>query len=222
MWAAPLLVLAGCVHERVKALVTVPAGAMAAGPAGPASVPPREREAYRRRADTTATLASASADGWDSLAPGGEGAVASSGAFERGPAVKTSAAPPAHARLAPGASLEQRAREAFLNALTTIDAESATVYLAPGYASEASLAGAAVTEDRASRRTADGSAVLTIRRLTVRARRVTLVVRSDGLLDVQVAARGAVSLRSDQPASVVEETGLRSLLLRNDGYVPLR
>jgi hypothetical protein len=37
-----------------------------------------------------------------------------------------------------------------------------------------------------------------------------------------VSARGDVSFRSDQAASVVEERGLRSLLLRNDGYVPLR
>jgi len=214
--AATLLALAGCVHQRERALVTVPAGALAAGPAGPASVPPREREAYRRQADSTAVLASAAASGWDSLPPRGESVPA------RAAPVKASAAPPAHARMAPGASLEQRARETFLAAETTIDAESATVYLPPAYAGEASLAGAAVADAGAGRRTADGSAVLTVRRLTVRARRVTLVVRSDGLPDVQVAARGAVSLRSDQPASVVEETGLRSLLLKNDGYVPLR
>ena len=220
--SAAALALAGCVHERGKALVTVPAGAMAQGPAGPASVPPREREAFRRAADRSATLVSASVDGWDPLPPRGESADASVAALPREAPVKTSAAPRAHARLAPGASLEQRARETFLDAETTIDAESATVYLPPAYASEASLAGAAVTEDQAGRRTADGSAALTVRRLTVRARRVTLVIRSDGLADVQVTARGAVSLRSDQPASVVEETGLRSLFLRNDGYVPLR
>ena len=64
--------------------------------------------------------------------------------------------------------------------------------------------------------------MLTVRNLTVRARRVTLVLRPEAGADFQVSARGAASLHSDQPSSLLEETGLRSLLLKNDGYVPLR
>ena len=37
-----------------------------------------------------------------------------------------------------------------------------------------------------------------------------------------VSARGSVTFRSDQPSSVLTEAGLRTLLLKNDKYVPLR
>ncbi len=47
-------------------------------------------------------------------------------------------------------------------------------------------------------------------------------MQAEGAPDLQLSARGNVSLRSDQPASVIDETGLQSLLLRNDGYTPLR
>jgi hypothetical protein len=111
-------------------------------------------------------------------------------------------------------------REKYLASQTTIDAEQATVYLPAAFSPEAFLTGAAVAEESAGRRVATGDAVLVVRRLTVRARRLTLVVRSEE--DVQVTARGDVSFVTFQGSATLAERGLRSLLVRNDGYTPLR
>jgi len=138
-----------------------------------------------------------------------------------GPAVVRAAAPPAHRPIAATTSLEEVAREKFLVATTTVAAQRATLYVPAAYAAEVSLAGATVTDDAPGRRTATGSGVATLRRLTVRAGQVTVVVR-EGNPDVQLTARGDVSLRSDQPASLLDEAGLRGLFLKNDGYTPLR
>jgi hypothetical protein len=92
----------------------------------------------------------------------------------------------------------------------------------PALAREATLTGAQVVEEGPGRRVATGNAVLTLRRLTVRAARLTLVARDDGAPDVSLSARGRVSFHADLPASVIDERDLKSLLLRNDGYTPLR
>ena len=224
--AAGVVLLSGCVHERSKEIVRVPEGALSRGVGGPSTVPPRERVAVERAEKS---------DGWDALPARSEGvpaggqaaatmadAVPMTAFISASAEVKTSAAPRAHAKWAPGATAAQMAREKFLNAITTIDAEKVTVYVPAEYAAEVGLVGASVVHDGPGRRTASGSAVLTLRRLTVRARRLTVSVKAESGGDFQVSARGAVSLESDQPSSLLSESGVRQLLLKNDGYVPLR
>jgi hypothetical protein len=139
-----------------------------------------------------------------------------------GPAHEVAGPYAGHRPLEAGVSLEQALREKFLNALTTVEAEKATLYLPPALAAQARLTGANVVEEAPGRRVATGSAVLVLRRLTVRAARLTLVARDDGTPDVSLHARGRVTFHADLPASVIEERDLKSLILRNDGYTPLR
>lgn len=183
----------------------------------PASVPVEPGEAFR-----TAVAAPEASEPTPIVtvarAPSDDGGVR----VERGPRTGTSSAAPAHRALPAGMSLERIAKEKFLAADTQIRAEKVTLYVPASYAAEASLTGASVVDEGSGRRTAVGGARLVLRRLTIHAERLTLVAKSDPAADVQLSARGDVSLRSDQPASIVEESGLRSLLLRNDGYTPLR
>ena len=207
--------LAGCVTERTKAepvriregalAGAVPAGSRGSG-RGTASVVPVGK-AVRPAVGAAAPAAAPAAS-----APVGVVRTVAAGA----------AAPPAPRPRPAGRSLGDVAREKFLSSATTIDAEKATVTLPPDLAAEARLEGTTVTSESPTRRVAAGVAVLTLRRLTVRARRLVLSTREDGASDVQVSARGNASLRSDQPASVLEESGLKALLLTNDGYMPLR
>jgi hypothetical protein len=244
--AALALALAGCVHEREKVVGIVPEGALA-----PPSARDRadresswsERAFGRRRgrgaeaatADGGAprwgreTVAAPRAETASFRAPTDAGstpafataAVEAPGRSTPEPAVARTAAPAAHRAIAATTSLEDVAREKFLVATTTIAAQRATLYVPAAYAAEISLTGATVSDDAPGRRTATGTGVVTLRRLTVKAAQVTVVVR-DGNPDVQLTARGDVSLHSDQPASVLDETGLRSLFLKNDGYTPFR
>jgi outer membrane murein-binding lipoprotein Lpp len=205
------MLLAGCVTERTKpGPVTVREGALAG------AVPAASQRAERGSAAVVAAERAAERP------PAPAAARATPAAVVRTPPAGSAAAPPAHRPLAAGRTLEDVARERFLEATTTIDAEKATITVPARYAAEATLSGTTTREDGPGRRVAEGVAVLSLRRLTVRARRIVLVARDDGGSDVQISARGNVVLKSDQPASVVEETGLRSLLLTNDGYVPLR
>ena len=137
------------------------------------------------------------------------------------PPVVRAAAPPAHRPIAATTSLADVAREKFLASVTEVGAQRATLYVPAAYAAEVSLTGATVSDDAPGRRTATGSAVATLRHLTVRGAQVTVVVR-EGDPDLQLTARGDVSLRSDPPASALDETGLKALFLKNDGYTPLR
>ena len=120
--------------------------------------------------------------------------------------IVVSDAGPAHRPIPAGETLEERERTKFLSSTTEVSADRVTLYVPRAMAGEVSREGATVAR---------------LRRLTVRAVRLSIVVR-DGNPDVQLTARGSVSLRSDQPASVIEESGLKSLLLKNDGYTPLR
>jgi hypothetical protein len=198
------VLLAGCVTERSKGVPSIPGPVLSrdGGGAPRPGAPPRVAPAAHRS----------------------EGPVAP---LERvRPAPDRASAPPptyqGHRALPANVSLEERARTRFLESETTVVAREATVHLPERYAREASLRGAAVEEKDGGRRVAVGDAVLALRRLTVRAAAVTLVTRTDGKDDVQVSARGDVSFRSDQPASVLEEEGLRALFLRNDAHTPLR
>jgi hypothetical protein len=196
--------LAGCVTERSKAVPSIAGPVLSRGGGG-------DGGSWAGQAPVATAAAHRSAS--PAEAP-----------RLRGPAERR-AAPvsyAAHRPLPVGASLEERARERFLGSETTVVAREATVYVPERYAREASLRGASVEEKGPGRRVAVGDAVLTLRRLTVRAASVTFVVRRDGKDDVQLSARGEVSFRSDQPASVLEESGLRGLLLRNDAHTPLR
>jgi hypothetical protein len=187
------MALAGCVTERTKGeLVRVPEGALAG--AVPAGA----------RGRSTAAVVPVVRPARAAAPP------------------QTPPPPPAHRPLAAGRTLEEAARETFLESATTIEAEKATVTVPASYAGEASLLGTVVKEEGPGRRVAEGVATLTLRRLKVSARRIVLVAREGAGGDVQITARGGVRLRSDQPASVIEETGLRSLILTNDGSVPLR
>ena len=189
------MALGGCVTERTKGeMVRVPEGALAGA-----------------RGQSAA-----------GVVPVSRVVRAAAAAQPMPTAAVTPPPPPAHRPLAAGRTLEEAARETFLESATTIDAEKATVTVPAAYAAEASLQGTVVKEEGPGRRVAEGVATLTLRRLTVRARRIVFVAREGAGGDVQITARGGVTLRSDQPASVIEETGLRSLILTNDGYVPLR
>jgi hypothetical protein len=206
---AATLLLAGCVTERRKTLVLVPEGAL--GPQGPAG-PSR---ASRDRPPPSAGAADVPPE---SRVP-----------VPEAPAAATAAPPPSpagpyagHRPLPAGTSVEQAQRERFLASPTTVVAERATLYLPAALAAEARLSGASVVEEAPGRRVATGDAVLVVRRLTVRAARVTLVARDDGTSDLALSARGRVAFHADLPASVIEERDLKTLLIRNDAFTPLR
>jgi hypothetical protein len=203
--AACALATAACAHERTRALAIVPDGALAGSPLLSSDGPPDDGPARARATPVHATLAPAPV-------------------AEPASVVRRAAAgvPPPHRPMDPGDSLAAAARERFLRCPTSVDAESATIWLPAALASEARLSGSVVRADGPGRYVAEGIASLSLRRLSVRARRITLVSRFDGSSDVQVSARGSVSFRSDQPASLLEESGLRSLWLRNDVHTPLR
>lgn len=234
-------VAAGCVSERRKTVAILEEGALAppdakaalvGGDGGPAPVYRRPRsKGARRDAPSDGVRGGAGADavvraGDATGSPGTrdrEARPASedpsavpgprSGARPAEPtvvatpvAVKTTAAPPAHEPVADVATLEQRRRETFLRCTTTIRAAKATMFVPPRYVAEA-----VVSEGR-----------LTLRHLTIEAPQVKLVARTDGSDDISISARGDVSFHADRPASVIAESGLKTLLVRNDGYTPLR
>ena len=58
--------------------------------------------------------------------------------------------------------------------------------------------------------------------LTLIAERITLRIRRDGDAELQVTARGNVELVSRVRNKATRETGLRSLILRQDQMMPLR
>lgn len=237
---------AGCVHRRDKQLVYVEEGALA--PRDAAAHRPRALDRRRPRtpppdADPAAAAALrtvaaarddgvAAAEGPDAKgvrAPGDAPGPAPSTRPPDGHAPGVADAsdptpgpppPPAHRALAEGVRLEDVAREVLFACETTVVAEKATLYVPPRYAAEATLSGATVVDAGPGRRTAT-LGVLRLRRLEVRARTLSLVVRTDGD-DVSLTARGDVSFRAERPASVIDERGLKTLLVRNDGYTPLR
>ena len=206
---ALLFPLGGCVHSREKTVAVLHDGVFAPrdGEWDPATPrPPGDRP------QTIAVSAPAPSpiggDGWDAASPSGSipREAPRPPASEAGPVVRSSSAPLAHRPLAGGRSLEQRAREVCLDCETLVEADKATLYVAPALAAEARLEGR----------------VLTLRRLTIRAQTLKLVARTDGRGDVSISARGSVRFRSDRPASIIDEEGLKSLLVTNDGYTPLR
>lgn len=211
----------GCVTQREKTVALLEEGAFAppearAALVGGAGDPAR---GYRRPRSGAAASherrpAEVAPDGGGDGGVDGGGPAAPPAARAKEPAVrvdpapvKTSSAPPAHEAVADVATLQRRQRETFLTCTTTIRAEKATLFVPPRYAAEAVL---------------DGTSRLTLRRLTIEARQVKLVLRTDGSDDVSISARGEVSFHADRPASVIAETGLKALLVRNDGYTPLR
>ena len=145
-------------------------------------------------------------DGWDAASP--PSAPAREVPVPRGsaPTVQVSTAPKAHRALEQGLSLERRAQETCLRCETLVEADKVTLYVSPALAAEARV----------------GEHVLTLRRLTIRASTLRLVARTDGLDDLSLSARGHVRFRSDRPASILDEQDLKSLLVHNEGYTPLR
>jgi hypothetical protein len=211
---APALValgLAGCVTERKRTIPTYEGPLFARGDSGVVGeAAPAPRAAAKGRVAARAPDVTP-----PTAAPGAPGPR------EERPARTVSGGYAGHRPLPPGATLEERARERFLAHDTRVVAREATVYVPERYAREAALLGTSVEAQGGDRRVALGAATLTLRRLTVRAAKVTLVARGDGE-PVQITARGDVSFRSDQPASLVEEEGLRGLLIRDDTHTPLR
>lgn len=205
--ACAALLLAACVHERAKSIGYVKEGALAPPAPNDAALTASawsDRAFGRRRARAD--------DGPVRESPAAIPVAAAPASFDvpsgdrtLDRAVRVSEAPPAHRAIPAGESLEARAREKFLASATEVFAERATLYVPRAYEPEI---------------VREGLTIVTLRRLTVRASQLTVVVR-DGNPDIQLSARGGVSFRSDQPASILEESGLRSLLLKNDGYTPL-
>lgn len=225
---ATLVVLgsSGCTVARNRAVAVVPAGALAR-PDGDGVAPKGPRGAKAEPRSTSREARRGPSPGGTSLAVGRtgpptahpptstatEGDPAPTGPSIDGPVavasptVKRSVAPVAHERVSDLETLERRRRETFLDAITFVRADKATVFVPPRYAAEAIV---------------EGTTRLTLRRLTVEGLDVRLVLRTDGADDVSLSARGRVTFRADLAASVLEETGLRTLLLRNDQHVPLR
>lgn len=216
VWSTVASSLVACVHERSKAPIgTFPEGVLARPAEADSSWSARAFGGPRDLPVLCQTPYVQAASPEELRVPCQTPSVQASA-----PSVKTSAAPPAHRPIPAGESLAERARSKFLTATTEVNATRATLYVPRELAGEVALNGENVAEEGAGRRTASGRAVVRLRRLTLSASRVTVVVRDAGS-DVQLSARGDVSMRSDQPASVIEESGLRSLLLLNDGYTPL-
>ncbi len=117
---------------------------------------------------------------------------------------------------------EQLAREHFLDYPTRIEAHKITLHLPPRFAGQVRLTGQDVSQRPGGRRMALGGARLVLRELTLKADRITLRIRDDGLEDVQIMARGKVGFIADVRANVLREEGLRSLLITNDQVLPIR
>ncbi len=137
------------------------------------------------------------------------------------PPPKRRAATPRRASGKPATKSAARlAREHFLDYPTTIKATRITLYCPPAYAHEATLRG----DERpriAGKRIVTGDAELRCRELTLKARRIALIVREDEP-DLQIAARGDVHFVSQVGGQMVRENGIRSLLITNDKMTPLR
>lgn len=226
LWLAVALVGSACTVSRSRAVAVVPAGALArpdddgkppAGPRGARAGPrPARREARRGPTSGGTSLAlgrtAAGAVHPTTLAategdPGPAGSSLDGPVASASPTVKRSLAPVAHERVSDVETLERRRRETFLDATTVVRADKATLFVPPRYLVEAVV---------------EGPTRLTLRRLTVEGIDVRLVARTDGAEDISLSARGRVSFRADLAASVLEEEGLRTLLLRNDQHTPLR
>lgn len=119
-------------------------------------------------------------------------------------------------------SLEQLAREHFLDYPTRVKARKITIHLPAYLAHEARLTGQTVSPARGGRRQAMGGARLVLRELTLEGERVALRVRDDERLDVQIMARGDVGFVAEVRSNVLRHEGLRSLLVTNNQVVPLR
>lgn len=119
-------------------------------------------------------------------------------------------------------SLEDTARERFLDHPTEVRADSLTLVLPARLVAEVRLTGSEVTEPGAGRRIAVGAARLTCRELTLVGDKITLRTRPPGSEDVQITARGGVSFVSRQRDQVLREEGVQTLLVTNDAVTPLR
>lgn len=236
--AVSLAALTGCVHERTKAPIGTFAEGVLAPPSSLAAPSTWSDRAFGRKGGSGGGDARDERErsGWNpswgrpsAVADVSVEAVAPSVASpkprreraEAPPSITTSAAPPAHRPIPESVSLDDVARVKFLRSTTDIDAQRVTLYVPRELANEVRLNGASVADDGPGRRTATGGASATLRRLTLRGSQVTIVARDDNP-DIQLTARGDVSFHSDQPASVIDESGLKTLLLKNDGYTPLR
>ena len=118
------------------------------------------------------------------------------------------------------ADAETLAAEHFLRHPTRVVAGSITFYCPARLAAEVRLTGQDMLKTHATRRLARGNARLVLRELTLEAGRITLRTRDDP--DVQVTARGNVSLVSKVADHVMREEGVRGVLITNDKVVPLR
>lgn len=118
--------------------------------------------------------------------------------------------------------LASRARQRFLDNPTLIRAGGITFYCPREQLPDVRLTGDRVTDPRPGRRIARGRARLTCRELTLESDRITLVVRDDGISDVQITATRGADFVSTQGGSVIREEGVRSLVITNDRMVPLR
>ncbi len=139
------------------------------------------------------------------------------------PAPTRRAAKPARERgKKTGKTVEQLARDHFLDFPTRVVARRITFYCPSIYASEVRLTGDSVDRSRPRSHRADGNARLILRELTLEAERLTFKVRNPDDKDLQITARGNVQFASRVRQNVHREEGLKSLLITNDQTVPLR
>ncbi|MDJ0975390.1 MAG: hypothetical protein QNJ98_13075 [Planctomycetota bacterium] len=119
-------------------------------------------------------------------------------------------------------SPQELVRAHYLDNPTTVRAGKITFYCPAAYLGEVRLKADDIVNTSADRRVATGGARLLCRELTLIAERITLRIRRDGDAELQVTARGNVELVSRVRNKATRETGLRSLILRQDQMMPLR
>ncbi len=117
---------------------------------------------------------------------------------------------------------KQLVREHYLDNPTTVRAAQITFYCPHDFLKEVRLKAAEVKNAKSDRRVASGGARLTCRELTLVAEQIIIRVRRDADAELQIAAMGNVELVSRVRNQAVRETGLKSLILRQDQMMPLR
>lgn len=119
-------------------------------------------------------------------------------------------------------SPKELVRAHYLDNPTTVRAAKITFYCPEAYLAEVQLTAEDLVDTSADRRVATGTARLLCRELTLIAERITLRIRRDADAELQVTARGQVELVSRVRNKATRETGLKTLILRQDQMLPLR
>jgi hypothetical protein len=136
------------------------------------------------------------------------------------PLRRTAAPPPPGTP--PSKSAAGLARDRYVDHPTHVRAQRITFRCPANLAGEVRGTAERVVDEPGGRRRYLGRARVLCRELTLEADELILQVRGPDESDLQVTARGDVAFVSAHRDNVVEEKGLRSLLITNDRHIPLR